>query len=101
MLERDPARWYVRRIIRHKYVLKDKSLVQDVEKQIITAPMPVIPIAKSYTGATLLTDIVIDKYVNHLPFIRQIQMFKQQGISFAPGNLLPFLLRGFRHKIRF
>ena len=87
VLERDPARWYVRRIIRHKYVLKDKSLAQDTEKQIITAPMPVLPIAKSYAGATLLADIVIDKYVNHLPFYRQIQMFRQQGISIAPATI--------------
>jgi transposase len=87
VLERDPARWYVRRIIRHKYVLRDKSLVQDTEKQIITAPMLVLPIAKSYAGATLLADIVIDKYVNHLPFYRQIQMFKQQGISIAPATI--------------
>ena len=87
VLERDPARWYVRRIIRHKYVLKDKSPGQDIEKQIITAPMPVLPIAKSYVGATLLADIVIDKYVNHLPFYRQIQMFKQQGISIAPATI--------------
>ena len=87
VLERDPARWYVRRIIRHKYVLKNKSLFQDTEKQIITAPMPVLPIAKSYAGATLLADIVIDKYVNHLPFYRQIQMFKQQGISIAPATI--------------
>ena len=85
ILERDPARWYVRRIIRHKYALKDKSL--DVEKQIITAPMPVLPIAKSYAGATLLADISIDKYVNHLPFYRQIQMFQQQGISISPATL--------------
>jgi hypothetical protein len=63
VLEREQARWYVRRIIRHKYALKDKSL--DVDKQIITAPMPVLPIAKSYAGATLLADISIDKYVNH------------------------------------
>lgn len=85
VLEREPARWYVRRIIRHKYALKDKS--QDVEKQIITAAMPVLPIAKSYAGATLLADIIIDKYVNHLPFYRQIQMFKQQGISIAPATI--------------
>ncbi len=85
VLERDPARWYVRRIIRHKYVLRNKRL--DVEKQIITAPMPLLPIAKSYAGATLLADIMIDKYVNHLPFYRQIQMFKQQGISIAPATI--------------
>ena len=85
VLEREPSRWYVRRIIRHKYALKDKS--QDVEKQIITAPMPVLPIAKSYAGATVLADIIIDKYVNHLPFYRQIQMFKQQNISIAPATI--------------
>ena len=87
VLEREPARWYVRRIIRHKYVLKDKSLAQDIEKQVITAPMPALPIAKSYAGATLLADIIIDKYVNHLPFYRQVQMFKQQGISIAPATI--------------
>ena len=87
VLERNPPHWYVRRIVRHKYVLKDKSLVQDTEKQIITAPMPVLPIAKSYAGATVLADILINKYVNHLPFYRQIQMFKQQGISIAPATI--------------
>jgi len=79
VLERETPRWYVRRIIRHKYVLKDKS--QDVEKQIICATMPSLPIAKSYAGATVLADISIDKFVNHIPFHRQGQIFKQQGIS--------------------
>ena len=87
VLEREPARWYVRRIIRHKYALKDKSQVQNIEKQIITAPMPALPIAKSYAGASVLADLVIDKYVNHLPFYRQIGMFKQQGISLAPATI--------------
>lgn len=85
VLERTRATWYVRRIIRHKYVLKDKSI--DAEKQIITAPMPELPIAKSYAGATVLADITIDKYVNHLPFYRQIQMFQQQGITISPATL--------------
>lgn len=85
ILERETARWYVRRIIRHKYALKDKS--QDVQAQVVTAPMPVLPIAKSYAGATVLADIIIDKYVNHLPFYRQIEMFKQQGISIAPATI--------------
>ena len=85
VLEREQAKWYVRRIIRHKYALKDKSL--DVEKHIITAPMPVLPIAKSYAGATVLADITIDKYVYHLPFYRLIQMFQQQGITMSPATL--------------
>lgn len=85
VLEREPSRWFVRRIIRHKYALKDKS--QNEQKQIVTAPMPALPIAKSYAGATVLADIIIDKYVNHLPFYRQVQMFSQQGISIAPATI--------------
>lgn len=85
VLERDPARWYVRRIIRHKYVQKDQK--QDIEKPIITAPMPALPIARSYAGASLLADITINKYVDHLPFYRQVQMFKQQGISIPPTTI--------------
>ena len=85
VLEREPAKFFVNRFIRHKFVCKDKS--QEVEKQIIIAIMPVLPIARSYAGATLLADIIIDKYVNHLPFYRQIQMFSQQGISIAPATI--------------
>jgi transposase len=85
VLERDPARWYVRMIIRHKYALKDKSL--EVDKQIITAPMPVLPIAKSYAGATVLADIHINKYVYHLPFYRQMQIFLQEGIFIPQATI--------------
>lgn len=63
------------------------SYGQDIEKPIITALMPALPIAKSYAGATVLADLVIDKYVNHLPFYRQIEMFKQQGIFLAPATI--------------
>ena len=85
VLEKDPARYYVRKIIRHKYALK--SPVSTEQPSIITAPMPALPIAKSYAGASILADITIDKYVNHLPFYRQIQMFKQQGISIPASTL--------------
>jgi len=85
ILEKEPPKWFVNRIIRHKYVLKVRT--QDKESPIITAPMPLLPIPKSYAGASLLADIIIDKYVNHLPFYRQIQMFRQQGISIAPATI--------------
>jgi transposase len=85
VLEHEPARCYVRRIIRHKYALKNKSM--DVEKQVITAPMPILPIAKSYAGASILADITIDKYVYHLPFYRLIQMLRQQGIEISAATI--------------
>jgi len=85
VLEKDPPRYYVRRIIRHKYALK--SQISEEQPSVVTAQMPALPIAKSYAGASVLADITIDKYVNHLPFYRQIQMFKQLGISIPPSTI--------------
>lgn len=85
ILEHEPAKFYVRRIIRHVYAVKDKTV--DVETQIVTAPMPVLPIAKSYVSSSLLAELIINKYVNHLPFHRQIQMFKQLGVSISPSTI--------------
>ncbi len=85
MLERQPATFFVTRIIRHKFVLRDKN--QEVASPVITAVMPALPIPRSYAGATLLADLTIDKYVNHLPFYRQLQMFKQLGISIPPTTV--------------
>jgi hypothetical protein len=49
--------------------------------------MPALPISRSYAGATLLADLSIDKYVNHLPFYRQLQMFQQLGISIPAATV--------------
>lgn len=85
VLEYKPEEFFVRRIIRHKYVTRDKSTQQ--ESSVIIAPIPALPLAKSYAGASLLAELMINKYVNHLPFYRQIQMFKQSGISLPASTI--------------
>jgi len=84
-LEYEPGKCYVRRIIRHKYAIRDKSRAEG--SQVVTAALPALPLAKSYAGATLLAELMIGKYVNHLPFYRQIQMFKQEGISLPAATI--------------
>lgn len=85
VLEHKPEEFFVRRIIRHKYIARDKS--SQMESTIITAILPSLPIAKSYAGASLLAELMVNKYVNHLPFHRQIQMFKQSGISLPAATI--------------
>jgi transposase len=85
ILEHEPASFYVRRIIRHKYVLKDKALETDTP--IVTAALPALPLARSYASSSLLAEIMVNKYVNHLPFYRQIQMFKQLGVTIPASTL--------------
>ena len=79
-LEHVPAELYVRVTIRHKGIRKGTN-------EITIAPVPAEPIAKSYATSSLLTDIMIGKYVDHLPFYRQIQMYKRIGMSIPPSTI--------------
>lgn len=79
-LEFNPAELYVRVTIRHKGMRKDT-------KEIQTAPVQNEPIAKSYASASLLTELMVGKYVDHLPFYRQIQMYKRLGFSIPPSTI--------------
>ena len=80
-IERIPASTYVKRTIRHKYVLKSNIQIQHPErKSFEIAPMPVVAIEKCIAGASVLTDIILDKFLYHLPFYRVIQKYKESNI---------------------
>ncbi len=87
-LEFEPGRLYVKEIIRPKYGLKDSvSLPEAGEKAVIIAPLPLLPIYKGLPGASLLAEILLQKYEYHLPFYRQIQSFRHLGLN-IPENTL-------------
>jgi transposase len=73
VLEYQAPQFYVRRIVRPKY--------SRVEKQgVITAQLPSLPIEKGMAGSSLLSWIIIEKFVYHMPLHRLIQKFKTQGL---------------------
>ncbi|RNC64445.1 IS66 family transposase [Proteiniphilum sp. X52] len=106
VLEHEPGRYHVRRIIRHKYVRKDKQRQDD--NPVVTAPLPAKyrPIPRSYAGASLLAELMVNKYVNHLPFYRQIEMMKRLGANLPPPTVNDWfkdtadLLRPLYHRLR-
>jgi transposase len=73
-LEYQPGKLFVNRWVRPKYVNRDNT-------GILIAPMVDRPLPKAIAGAGLLTQIVIDKYVDHLPLHRQQERFKREGVS--------------------
>lgn len=79
-LELKPAEFYVRVTVRHKGMRKET-------KEIITAPVPYEPLAKSYASASLLTDLMVGKYVDHLPFHRQILIYKRIGVILPASTI--------------
>lgn len=83
ILEYKPANVYVRRIVRPKYIIEQN----DEATQIITAELPTLPIPKGNAGAGILAHIVVSKFVDHLPFYRQVQIFKRQGIHIPESTI--------------
>lgn len=43
------------------------------DRRIICARLPLAPVSRYMAGASVLTDIIIGKFMYHLPFYRQIQ----------------------------
>jgi transposase len=93
-LEHKPGELYVRRIIRHKYALKkDLQVQQELEvdgilnKTVMIAPLPLLPLPRSNAGASLLAELMMGKYMYHLPFHRQISLFKLEGLRIPASTI--------------
>ena len=51
------------------------------QENIKIAVLPLLPLPRSNAGASLLSELLIGKYVYHLPFHRSLAIFKQAGVS--------------------
>lgn len=83
-----PAVMYIDRTVRHKFVLKSSLQIENPEKQtFIIAPLPEMIIPKGMASESLLADILIDKYVYHLPFYRVMQKYKELGVLLSDSTI--------------
>jgi transposase len=83
LLEYEPSRAYVRHIIRKKYIVEQT----DEETKIVIAPLPCLPIPKGNAGASMISHILVSKFIDHLPFYRQVQIFKRQDLNIAESTI--------------
>ena len=93
VLEYEPANIFVRHIVRPKYIISSS----DEKTEIVIAPLPSLPIAKGNAGASLIAHIIINKFVDHLPFYRQIQIFKRQNVNLAESTINGWFNAGCKH----
>ena len=80
VLEYTPGKFYVEKYVRPKYVLPK-------EERIVIGELPSFPIPRGNAGAGLLSHLLISKFVDHLPFYRQVQQFKRQDIDIAESTI--------------
>lgn len=77
-LEMEPAKFYVKRILRPKYI--------DHNNQIHIAPLN-DPFPKCMAGTSVVSHVVIQKYVDHLPLYRQSKIYKREQIDLPRSTL--------------
>jgi len=80
VLEYEPGELYVKQYRRTKYAKPDNSGV-------MIGQLPSRPMEKAMAGEGLLSQIIIDKYIDHLPLHRQMQRFERAGVKLAYSTL--------------
>ena len=82
IVEHKPGQLYIREIIREKWGLKDNtSTAPKGMGGVLIAPMPLLPIYKGIAGASLLAEILLQKYEYHMPYYRQIKQYSHLGMK--------------------
>ncbi len=87
VLEVKAAEFYVKRYIRHKYVRKQGE-------GIAIGDLPNRASGKGIAGASVLSMLIVGKFVDHLPIYRQIAIFKRSGINLHYNTVLDWANQG-------
>ena len=84
VLEYQPGKLWVRRIVRRKYARKD---AREGESGVVIAPMPDQAFPKCKAGVSLMAYLLLSKFSDHLPLHRINQMLARQGIKIPDTSL--------------
>lgn len=87
-LEKRPAEVYIHKDVFHKVILKsDMETKYPEDREILSPKRPLVPVARCMAGASVLSDIIVGKFVYHLPFYRLIQQYRESGITVSDSTM--------------
>jgi transposase len=78
---------------RYEFVPAQLIVIEDVSKKyscactVKTAGKPSQPIEKSTAGASLLTQVIVAKFADHLPLHRQAKIFRRFGVELSDRTM--------------
>jgi transposase len=81
-----PPQFRVIRLIRPKYA-KPQAKTEEVDHPIVIAPMPSRVIDKGIASTRLMAYIIMSKFIDHLPYYRQIKMFQRIGVNIKSNTI--------------
>lgn len=86
-LEYQPSKLFVNEHVRPRYACgKCKDGVEQAK-----LPLEVKPLSRSIAGTGLLTQIIVSKYMDHLPLHRQEQIFARRGFEIPRKNMCDWI----------
>ena len=80
LLEYKPGELYIRRLIRPKYALPNGEGV-------VIGSLPSLPLPRTNAGPSLLAQLLVGKYQDHLPLHRQIGIFARAGVQLKASTV--------------
>lgn len=83
VLEYEPASIFVWQIVRPKYIVE----TSDEATRIEIAQLPSLPVPKGNAGPSMVSHILVSKFVDHLPYYRQSQIFKRQNLYIPDSTI--------------
>lgn len=86
-LEMVAPRLYVERTVRHKVIAREDMERHPEQRTILVAPLAQTPIEHGIPGSSVLADIILGKFLYHLPFYRQINRFREFGLRLPASTV--------------
>lgn len=80
LLEYKPGELYIRRLIRPKYALPHGEGV-------VIGELPSLPLPRTNAGPSILAQLLVGKYQDHLPLHRQIGIFVRAGVQLKASTV--------------
>ena len=80
LLEYKPGELYIRRLIRPKYALPNGDGV-------VIGELPSLPLPRTNAGPSILAQLLVGKYQDHLPLHRQIGIFSRAGVQLKASTI--------------
>ena len=84
-IERRPASFVVARVVRPKFVAKDRP--RNAETEVFVAEPLELPIPRGLAGPGMLADTIVKRWQDHMPLNRLEDMYGRDGIDLARSTM--------------
>jgi transposase len=85
VIERRPASLVVARVVRPKFVAKDRQ--RDADTEVFVAEPLELPIPRGLAGPGMLADTIVKRWQDHMPLNRLEDMYARDGVDLARSTM--------------